>query len=685
MRVVSGMIRIFLALLMSVSLVSTAFCAQTASLDALKTMSLENLMQVTVYSASKQEEFLADVATAMYVIDRQDIRRSGARTLPDLLRGVPGLHVASIDGHTWEITARGFGGAFANKLLVLMDGRTLYTPMYSGVYWDMQDTLLEDIERIEVIRGPGATIWGANAVNGVINIITRNAFDTVGGYAQAGGGDLDRNSLNGRFGQRLGALSYRVYGKQLERDNFGTTYSDIIGSEENNDSWRTERGGFRLDWDGNTGQKLTLSGDIYQGKAAQLLAFSSDSFQPSDVEYSGGNLQFQWQDEFSEISTVTLSSYLDRSLREDGYGKQARTTWDIALTQTIDLSSLRQKLVWGGGYRYTEDQTAYSSFIPESERFLVLDPMAATEEVVNLFIQDDIELVADRLHLIVGSKFEHNGYTGFEFQPSIRTSWTPTEHQSLWAAVSRAVRTPSRLDSDMLIYFEGDMEYGGTTYPTDVTIAGNSDFKSEELIAYELGYRVEPLAAVSIDLALFYNDYDNLRSGTSSYSPHYNFGPPVTVDYINVDYTTGNEMDGETYGLELSATWQVREDWRLTGSYSWIKLQLDRPADDYDLLLEEVETSVPEHQASLKSSVDLPYDLEWDTSLYYFSSVGEMYKVDPYLRCDMRLGWMPNEKLELSLSVQNLFDDYHREYYSHFGLASGEVPRNWYAELKYRF
>ncbi len=679
------MYAIFFALLMSVSLVFTAFCAQTDSLDALKTMSLENLMQVTVYSASKQEEFLSDVATAMYVIDREDIRRSGARTLPDLLRGVPGLHVVSIDGHTWEITARGFGGAFANKLLVLMDGRTLYTPMYSGVYWDMQDTLLEDIERIEVIRGPGATIWGANAVNGVINIITRNAAETVGSFAQVGGGDLDRNSLSGRFGQSLGHLSYRVYAKHLDRSNFGTTYSDIIGSDENNDSWRTERGGFHIDLDGTRGSSLTLSGDIYQGSADQLLAFSSDSFQPSDVEYSGGNLQFQWQNEFSEISTVTLSSYLDRSLREDGYGKQARTTWDVALTQTIDLSTLRQKLVWGGGYRYTEDQTAYSSFIPVSERFLVLDPISSTEEVVNLFIQDDIELVADRLHLVVGSKFEHNGYTGFEFQPSIRTTWTPTEHQSVWAAVSRAVRTPSRLESDMLIYFDGDMDYGGTTYPTDVTIAGDSDFESEELIAYELGYRVEPMERLSVDLALFYNDYDNLRSGTGSYSPYYDLGPPVTVDYIDVDYAMGNEMDGETYGLELSANWQVRRDWRLTGSYSWIKMQLDRPADDYDLLLEEVETSVPEHQASLKSSVDLPYDLEWDTSLYYFSSVGDMYKVDPHLRCDMRLGWMPNEKLELSLSVQNLFDDYHREYYSHFGLASGEVPRNWYAELKYRF
>ena len=350
------------------------------SLDTLKSMSLENLMQVTVFSASKQTEQLSDVAAAMYVINREDILRSGARTLPDLLRGVPGLSVASIDGHSWAISARGFNGFFANKLLVLMDGRTLYTPLYSGVYWDMQDTLLEDIERIEIIRGPGATIWGANAVNGVINIITRQAAETDGVYASAGAGSSDRTAVSTRYGKKGNNLSYRVYAKQLDRDDF-----ESHESGEHPDGWTTEQAGFRADFGAIGRNKISLQGDIYQGNAKQLLATSENFEYETDIDYSGGNLQLQWQKELSDQSSWTVQTYLDRSLREDGFLDQSRTTWDLSATHLFNLLDIHD-IVWGAGYRYTADRTS-------PEVMGGMDPQSASDEVFNLFVQDDWDVL----------------------------------------------------------------------------------------------------------------------------------------------------------------------------------------------------------------------------------------------------------------------------------------------------
>ena len=631
------------------------------TLSQLKSMSLENLMQIEVFSASLKDEQLSAVASAVYVIDREDIRRSGALTLPELLRGVPGIDVIRVDSHTWMISARGFNGLFANKLLVLMDGRTLYTPLFSGVYWDMQDTLLEDIERIEIIRGPGATVWGANAVNGVINIMTRHADDTGGGFVRTGGATPEEGLLSGRIGQNLGNFSYRVFGKALEQDGY-----EAASGGDLYDNWKEQIAGFRMDWQTYTGHELTLSGDLYRGEGNQQIKIDEGAEGTGSYDDSGGYLQLQWQKQTSERSHWSLQSYLDRNLRDDLYVKQGRTIWDLSLTHVYDLSDARQSLVWGGGYRYSSDNTSFGLYSG-------LDPAAVDEELFSLFVQDDITLIDESLHLILGSKFEHNDYTGFEVQPNMRLVWTPSARQTVWGAVSRAVRTPSRMEFDTRFYFEDVNAYG--TYAA--IGSGNRDFKSEELLAYELGYRLQLNERFSVDLALFYNDYDNLRVDTQRF---------VVVSYaplvVEVPMSFSNDMTAESYGAELSAKWTPVDLWRLNFGYSWLKMFFHYDASEAVEPFYLIEESTPEHQLSLKSYVDLPYDLEWDTFLYYFSSYND---VDAHLRCDIRLGWQPSDKWELSVKVESLFDDSYRESYDGYGVVSGEVPRTFFAEVKYRF
>lgn len=656
--------------------VSPAAATQSEELEQLKAMSLENLMQVTVFSASKKSEQLASVSAAMEVITQEEIRRSGARTLPDLLRSVPGLHVANIDAHTWAISSRGFNGLFSNKLLVLLDGRTLYTPLYSGVYWDMQDTLLSDIERIEIIRGPGATIWGANAVNGVINIITCKADENPGGSVAIGAGSLDKSSFSARYGQAGNQLSYRIYAKHLERDNF-----EAKNGGEHPDAWDNQKAGFRLDWEGRDDRRLSLQGDFYQGDAEQQMTLGGDTRFDVDVELSGGSLQLLWEQSLTSDSSWSLQSYVDRSLRDDGFLDQSRTTFDISFNYYLN-GFADQEIVWGGGYRYTSDDT--SPGIASA-----MDPDERSTELINLFFQDDWTLIDETLHLIAGSKFEHNDYTGYEVQPTLRMVWTPTAKQSFWGAVSRAVRTPSRADSDLsaTIYqttstYTVNTPFGPMDVPATVNmnVTGNPDFESEELIAYEIGYRAQPADDFSIDLALFFNDFSKLRTQEGS-TPIPDLSDPANIQ-LNIPVSIENNMKGETYGFEMSAKWQVTGNWRLAGSYSWLEIFLHHEAPGGDPIGEDAEEESPQHQASLRSYLDLPHNFELDTSLYYYSS---FHKTPEHYRCDIRLGWNPSSTWEASIKVENLFDDRHREFFNNLGLVAGEVPRNVFAEIKYHF
>ncbi len=645
--------------------------ANDEDLSYLKQLSLENLLDIEISSVSKKTEKLSDAAAAIYVITQEDIRRSGSRNLPEVLRMVPGLHVAQIDAHTWAITARGFNGLFANKLLVLIDGRSVYTPLFSGVYWDVQDTLLEDIERIEVIRGPGATIWGANAVNGVINIITKRADETQGWLLQTGTGNIDKATGNLRYGGKIGDhASFRIYGKYLDRDNL----LDDEGHEAQN-GWDSARGGFRLDWQARETDQLTLQGDIYDSDGEQELFFESlaDTFPnglAASVDASGGNLLARWQRRFSIDSSLTVQGYYDRTERRDAFLDERRDTWDLDVSHRF-APAANQEMVWGVGYRFTRDETdpgLSSAMVPDDRR----------DQIFSLFVQDDLAFFNDRLHLIFGSKLEHNDYTGWEVQPSARLLWAPDARHTLWAAVSRAVRSPSRSEHDLQA-FSGVTVSGMPPTVTIRKVMGDNDFDSEELVAYELGYRTQPHRDLAFDIALFYNDYRRLRTLVT--------GTPIAAGpgTIILPLEFSNRMEGETYGLEAVANIQLRTWWRLAAGYTWFNIALHADDEVIEATGEVTEGNDPEHQFSLRSYMNLPGDLALDTALFYCDSLhgGDL---PAYYRLDVRLGWRPLQALEISLKVENLLDDKHPEFEETiFYTRPGQVPRSVYGEITWKF
>ncbi len=415
--------------------------SQPDPLHQLKQLSLEQLMNIEVTSVAKKEQKVGETAAAIFVITQEEIRRSGVTSIPEALRLAPGVTVSRIDGNSWAIGVRGFGSGLSRSVLVLIDGRSVYTPLFAGVYWDVQDTLLEDIDRIEVIRGPGGTIWGANAVNGVINIITKSATETQGLLATAGGGSEEKGFGSLRYGGKIGEdFSYRVHGKGFRRDGQFTPHlSDV-------DDWQMGQGGFRTDWSLSERDKLTFQGDIYKGYSGlrtQVSSFSApfSTIVERDTDLSGMNLLGRWNRTLSETSNLALQIYYDRTFRREPTFQEERNTVDFDFQHRFKIAG-RQELIWGLGYRFTKGDT-------ESVPTLVISPRNRADNLFSAFLQDEIVLVEDLLRLTVGSKFEHNDYTGFEFQPSGRLLWTPAARHVLWASFSRAVRTPSRVDRDI--------------------------------------------------------------------------------------------------------------------------------------------------------------------------------------------------------------------------------------------
>lgn len=622
-------------------------------------LSLEDLMNIEVTSAGKKLQKLSDAAAAIFVITGEDIRRSGVSSIPVALRMVPGLQVARIDANKWAITCRGFNGRFANKLLVMMDGRTVYDPVFSGVFWDVQDTLLEDIDRIEVIRGPGATLWGANAVNGVINIITKHTKDTQGGLIAGGVGTEERGFSSVRYGEKSGEKgTYRIYAKYFDREEA----ADAEGHAASDD-WRMFRAGFRMDWEPSDRNMFTFQGDIYDGEAGQksdIPSFTSPTFtEPIEDDFPvfGGNLLSRWQHIFSGTSDMTLQLYYDRTERDEIFGNADRDTLDIDFQHRFSWGN-RQEVIWGLGYRLTSDE------ISTGNSFVVFDPVSRTDHLFSGFIQDDITLIKDRLRLTLGSKFEHNDYTGFEIEPNARILWTPHESHSIWSAASRAVRTPSRYETDVQAIL------------IDHTVFGNSDLKSEDIFALELGYRVQPTDSLSFDIAGFYNHYENLRTTELK-------SRPLNSIPLNIECQFDNKMEGDVYGLELAADWKMLAWWQLNLAYTFLKMDLkpdkDSQADGYE------EDNSPDHQVSLRSSMDLTNDLELDFWLRFVDNI-QKGNVDTYTTLDVRLGWQPSSNLEISLVGQNLIDRHHLEFNEQeFVSESTEVERSVYGKITFKF
>ncbi len=623
---------------------------------------LEALDVLMVTSVSKKAQKLTESPAAIYVITQEDIRRSGATCIPEALRMVPGLHVARLSIHEWAISSRGFNGMLSNKLLVLIDGRSVYTPLYAGVYWNVQDTFLEDVERIEVIRGPGATLWGANAVNGVINIITKRADDSQGWVITGGAGNEERGFGGVRYGGKIGDdAHYRVYAKYFDRDD----------SEDKEDEWRMFRAGFRTDWNLSADDLLTLQGDFYTGEheAAAMLGFPLPpymTFVQDDMPMSGGNLLARWTHNISDTSDINLQVYYDRTETESLTIDEDRDTIDVDFQHAFSLGD-RHAIIWGLGYRYSQDDTDDPAFFGIGP----FDPDSRHDDLFSAFIQDEITIIPDELRLTLGSKFEHNDYTGFEVQPSARALWMPREKHTVWAAASRAVRTPSRVDHDMMMV----AATAPGIPPFMLIVLGNDDVDSEEVIAYELGYRTQPLENLSLDIAAFYNDYEDIISFQPG-MPYFN--PP----FLTMPLTANNLIDGETYGVEIAADWQVTERWKLMAGYSFLEMDMDLDPMGSNPI--EAERSGPQNSAHIRSYLDLPHNLELDVAAYYVDNVPATASPN-FLRTDVRLGWHPTENLELSVAAQNVFDDEHKEFGADNTSTGGDIERSIYGQVTLRF
>ena len=631
--------------------------------ELLKRLSLPELGNVEVTTASKEPEKISKTPAAIFVLTQDDIRRSGATSIPDVLRLVPGVEVARISSNQWSVNIRGLGSGFSKSVLVLIDGRSVYTPLYAGVYWDVQNVLLEDVERIEVIRGPGGTIWGSNAVNGVINIITKNARDTHGTYASTRAGNVDQNQGGIRYGGAHGNnLSYRAYAM-----GFGQT-TEFHPGGGNYDAWQLGQAGFRTDSQLTDHDTLTVQGDLYKGNVGQqaTIAYYSPPAQLNvngTQDVSGGNLLGRWHHELSNTSDIQVQAYYDRTYRIGPQLGETRNTFDIDLIHHFVLKE-RNEVIWGLGARWSPSDfvqtVATINFLPHHQ----------DDKIYSAFVQDQVAIVQNKLWLTLGSKFEHNIFTGWETEPSGRVLWTPTSHQTLWAAVTRAVRTPSRIDEDLQL-----TELVQATPPVFVCICDNRQVTSETLLGYEAGYRKLVTSSFYVDFAAFHNKYNDLVSyGDESISTVASPPPPYTL----ISLRAVNGIMGSSNGGEISPDWKVNHWMDLRATYSYVSLNFeDKLTHTKTSQVSSYEGSSPHNEATAQILFHLPKGLEFDPTYRYVGALPAL-AVNAYHTADARLGWHFTKEFELSVTGQNLVRPRHAE----FGPVL--VERSAYAQITWR-
>lgn len=651
------------------SLTSQSFAAEDKNYQA--------TFNPEIFSLSKRKENAFDAASATYVLSSEEIRRSGVTSVPEALRLVPGVQVARMDGNKWAITIRGFNRQFSNKLLVMIDGRTVYTPLFSGVVWDVHDYVLADIDRIEVVRGPGGTIWGANAVNGVINIITKAAAQTQGTYISQIVGNQDESITEVRYGgETKDGDNYRLYAKKAVRNGVDRYASQNEAKDGNNQN----RAGFRYDISSIANNKISLIGNTFQGVADSY--FPSLSNGRNDKKYQGANLVANWDKKISNKSSFILNSYLDYDQFDIPVLKRSATTFDVDFQHFYNFTRDNQ-FVWGLGYRQIMDdidEAPVNGIIP-----IQYTNEKRNDQLVTAFIQDKFALISDELYLTLGSKFEHNDFTGFEYQPNARLAYYPDRKQTIWASVSRAVRTPTRGESDITLK---------TGSNNTVLNQGSPTYASEILTAYEFGYKIKPNAKVLVDATAFYNQYRKLRT-LEPKGPFINVGGGVMR---GTNPTTDNLGYGNSYGFEVSGKWQVTQDWRLESSFEYLKLNLDvsdSSLDNSSILssadsLENTEGQSPSKQFKLKSFYNITPKLEFDNILYYVDRLktgnGNTAKGVPgYVRLDTRLGYFFTKNLDLSVGVQNLLDQRHNEFKAALYNQRTEQGRTYYAKLVWQY
>lgn len=630
-------------------------------------LTIEQLMDESVTSVSKKQTSLSQSPAAISVVTTEDIRRLGITTLPEALRLVPGLDVARINASQWAISSRGFNIQYANKLLVLVDGRSVYTPSFGGVNWDSQDMILEDLDRIEVIRGPGATLWGANAVNGVINITSKSARETQGGLVTTTFGTEDQPSIGFRYGGAIGSdLHYRVSLKTFNRDGF----SDTEGNGTPDD-WDAIRGGFRVDWEPNGDDLVTFQGSMYSmhtGENVTTPTFTPPYADTAPVDNSshGGNIIARWTRQLASGSQFTLQGYFDTFHHGSGITVESRDTVDLSFEYRFKPGP-RNEIVWGLGYRHTQDHFTDTEVIQWS-------PGNDALNLFSGFVQDEIVVIPEKLRFILGTKVEHNDYTGWEIQPSARLLWTPTATQTVWVSASHAAGTPSRNYRDSRVNLTVVQPSG--LPPVQAAWVGQSDVISETVNAYEIGYRIQPAPNFSVDLTAFYNDYRHLFGVV---------GQPLEPEgaHLLLPYHFANCEYGTTYGTELSVDWKPLDFWRVTANYSWLQMDL-HPVG-------ALAPGSPQQQFSVRSYVDLPGNWQFNTFASYVDSIESLDKtatnipVPSYFRLDAGLVWRPDPNLEIGLWGTNLLDSGHPEFSSQNTTRMTEIPRALVGKITWRF
>lgn len=666
-------------------------CFSTASADSKPSspldLSLQELLEIEVTSVSRQAESLSSAAAAIYVITGEEIRQRGFQSIPQALRDVPGLHVAQIDSQKWAVSSRGFNGRYNNKMLVMIDGRSVYSPEFSGVYWEVQDTLMADIDRIEVIRGPGAAIWGANAVNGVINIITRHSADTLGGYAELGAGDYQQSFAGFRYGGRLApGLTGRAYVKAFKRDDLDFDPADVspsaaalISQSDTDNGWWKQQMGGRLDMSLGAASTLTLSASAYDSMMDQTVTVPTLTapfieYPNINTESRGWHLLGDYSRALSANSQLNLKAYFDHAKRDESFFGFSRDTVDLEMSHHFEMGE-RHELLWGMGYRHINNDLNTNQ--------TVIDTQGESESINlwSLFVQDQITLKPDALWLTLAARLEHHSYTDFEWQPTVRLSWQPVEQHRFWTALSRAVRTPSQAENEYQINV-GNLAPNSAFNPLPVVnrliLQGNSDYDSEVVQSIEAGYRYADGNRFSIDTAVFYNDYDDLRSSQVFESIDSGMGFLVTTSPFD------NEASGHNYGLELSANWSLNRDLKLRLNYSYTKSDFSdgQPQN----------TDSPEQMVSLLANWRISRNIDLTASWRYVDRSQSIdpiqvdnQTVDAYHGVDLGMNWQLTPELKFSAFARNLFYGSHVEYKAELFSIPYRVEPSFFGKLTLEF
>lgn len=676
----SGAAPVACAMAISALLLSPVYGAWAGEGDtvAIENLSISDLMQIEVSSVSRKSQTLSNTAAAAYIISQEDIRRSGATSIPEALRYVPGLEVAQSGAHTWEITSRGFNGEYANKLLVLMDGRSVYTPLFSGVLWELQDTMMEDIERIEVIRGPGAAMWGANAVNGVINVITKKSKDTRGDLIVAGAGNQERGFAGFRHGGSFedNGGTYRVYGKGFLREA-----SVNADGQRQDDAWRSGQIGFRMDRIVLGSDRLVLQGDTYRMSNGNPLTSNAvlvppyTSYTPNNAPVRGGNLRARWESTLSNGSEMSLQGYYDRVQFDTLYVGENTATYDIDFQHRLHPNATND-LMWGANYRHIHNaagNTANMSYAPPSYGY----------RNYNVFVQDDITLITDRLRLTLGAKEEASYFGGKQFQPNVRLLWTPDNMNSVWLAASKASRTPDLNESTgttSLTVIPPSVQTAGL--PVQLLLSPNPDLAAEYVTAFEAGYRTQWSPRLSSDVAVYFNDYHNLIQwayvggvATPAFDPAP--VPHLTVPMIYSNATTTTQ----TRGLEISANWRALDWMRLEGAFTYTRMN----APPWDGINYDFASLTPRTQESLRCLMDLSEKTKLNVSLRHVGNLpATIQGVPAYTTADANVIYTQDNGLALSLVGQNLFLAKHAEFIAP-GYPPAQIPRSIFGKITWSF